>query len=255
MMSTKQIVMAVAVLVAAGVPLVMAVSPAATQNPADATVALTRAMDRADQAYRAVSAYTADVLAQERLGGKLKTEKIRSVVSKNPFRAYFQWVEGGLHVGMKASYVAERDGPRHLLARGSGAAGLAGVQKLAFDSVVIKKVYPHHFDINQYHLGFMLEEMRRIAQRAAAKQRLAVTDGGISTTAVPGKRLRLYRAELSADPADGFRYRLCLYGFDEATALPLLIENYGFQNEAYSIYRILGLQLNPPIDPSVFDLK
>nr|HPM76472.1 hypothetical protein [bacterium] len=116
---------------------------------------------QAAQTYGGINTYIGEFVAVETHNGKIKgTETITAVFQKNPRKQYFRWLDGGLYAGLQASYVPERDGQNNLQALEAGVAGLAGVQTLDMTSKVIDKLYPHHFRINQYHVGFILQHIR-----------------------------------------------------------------------------------------------
>lgn len=213
-----------------------------------------RELAQAVQTYAGVNTYIGEFVARETHGGNIKgTETISAVFQKSPRKIYFHWNEGGLYAGLQASYVPERDGGRNLQALESGVKGLAGVQMLDLTSKIIDTLYPHHFRINQYHVGHILQHARDIYAKSKAAGKVTVQADGTDGGKIPGCTLRMYTLTFSAGA--GVPYGWCLLGFDAANHLPRYMELYDRQNRQYAIYILRTLRLNAVIDPNVFTLK
>ncbi len=209
---------------------------------------------QAVKTYAGLNTYIGEFVAVETHNGKIKgTETITAVFQKNPRKQYFRWLDGGLYAGLQASYVPARDGQNNLQALEAGVAGLAGVQTLDMTSKVIDKLYPHHFRINQYHVGFILQHIRETYEKGKAAGKVSVQQGQVDKTKIPGSALTMYTA-VFAEGA-GVPYGWCLLGFDVANHLPRYVEIYDRQNRRYAVYILRKLQINAAIDPNMFTLK
>lgn len=214
------------------------------------------ALKKARKLFAETDTYTSLVLLEERHQGKIKgIEKIQCAFRKNPVKLYFKWLNGGIYEGLQVSYVAERDGENHFMALETGARGMLGVTRWNFDSKIINWLYPHHFRINQYHLGFLFDNIESINNKALAQKKFKVKTDGICDDLIAGRRLKVYHVELSSNPADGLPYKKSVLGIDEQTSLPLYIENYDLNDQLYERYRILSFKRNQSIDDSIFELK
>jgi hypothetical protein len=133
------------------------------------------------------------------------------------------------------------------------------VRKYAFDSLLIKKFYPHQYVIKNYHLGFLLSRLQARHLRATELNAIKVTIGGPPNAAIPGRRLRVFTCEFApnfpVDPTDGVRYRRTIIGFDEQTSLPLFIETYDGNGQFYARYKYMKFTANPNIPDSLFELR
>lgn len=223
----------------------------------DATLTqLEQALEQAATTYAGMATYTADVILRERHKGKIQgDERIRAALAKSPLRLHFTWKKTGIYGGLQAAYDAKRDGPDHYTGLSTGASGLLGVRRWHVHSKVIKKLYPHHFPMNQYHMGFMLGHMREMFDKARAAGKIQARILAEPPARAAGRNLIFYAIELSADPADGLLYRRALIGAHPKTSLPLFIELYGFDDRLWGNYDFVTLHPNVKIDPSEFTLK
>jgi len=218
--------------------------------------ALQQALKQASQSFNGINTYTAKVILEERHGGKIKGKEIvRAACTKKPFRLYFHWLDGGLYAGLQVSHDRRRDGANQLQALESGVRGMVGVTTWSLDSRIIRTFYPHHFKLTQYDLGFLLQHVADVLEKATAKGKIKVADRGIATNIIPGRRVHVFAIELSENPSDGLLYRRSVLGFDTATHLPRLVETYNFNDKLHARYVVEELKINPSIDENIFTLK
>jgi len=233
--------------------------PAADLGEEVAEVSRTWAKAKANAAQ--IENYEALVILTERHGGRIKgSEYIRCVYNRDPFALYYQWTEPGLYEGLQASHDPVRDGADHFMALETGVRSLIGLRRWHVDSRIIKALYPHHFSLTKYHIGFLLEHVDWIHRNAIAKGKIKVRidrpEGeDLSKSPIPGHRLTFFTIDLSEDPDDGLLYSRCVLGVDEQTSLPLFIETYDFEDRLQLSYKILSLTPNTNLDVSVFTLK
>lgn len=217
---------------------------------------LNQAIAKAEQTFASVHNYTGVVHLRERHGGKIKgTEKAWGAYQKKPFKLYYRWLADGIYDGLQISHVLARDDSGHFMAVETGMRGLIGVRRWSFDSTFVKVLYPHHFKISNYHLGFLISHVKEVIQLAIKKNKIHVQIDGSSTTIIPGQRLTIYRIDFSADPADGILYRRCVLGFSETSSLPFSVETYNFEDQLHASYRIMEFVPNTQIDEGIFVLK
>jgi len=217
---------------------------------------LTQLYNKANDYFNSLTSYRSITLLEERHGGSIKgTEIVVCIYQKEPFSLYFGWQPGGLYDGLQATYVADRDGPDHFMALETGVRGLIGVKRWHLDSRIICGLYPHHFRMSQYHLGFLLKHVNEIHEKAQALGKIQVTDMGYKNDLIPGKRIKLFEIRLSDDPADGLLYKRSLIGFDETINMPLYIKTYNFDDELQLSYEITEFEPNAKIDPAIFELN
>ena len=214
------------------------------------------ALKRASDAFSGISRYTATVQLQERHNGQLRDiENVMTYYVKAPLKVCFYWNEGGLFAGMKASYVQDRDGPEHFMARAPGVKGLVGVQRYHLDSKVIQKLYPHHLRTNLYHIGFLLDLMMDLHKKALENNsgKIEVQHG--YRDPVTGKSLTLFKMFLAEKPGNGMPYRRTAVGFDEKTGLPMRIMAYNFSDQLHQSYVFTSMDVKSSIDPAVFEIQ
>ncbi len=216
---------------------------------------LGKRMDTAKKAFAKLSSYRALVILKERHGKKTNLEKVHCTYSSNPQRLLFDWRDSKLYKGLRASYDEKRDGPDHFMALETGMKGLVGAKRWAFDSKIVKTMYPHQLKINQYSLGFLIDHTMGINKNAVKKKKVAVHPKGLRKNDGSGRRLLIYEVDLSDNPADGLLYGRCLIGFDEKTKLPLFVETYDFKGSFYASYDFIEIKVNVPVDEGVFELK
>jgi hypothetical protein len=231
-------------------------SPSSADDDADGVEMLKQMLAKAAKAYAGINSYDSEVWLQERVGGKLLAEeRVREAFVKSPLKIYLRWLPGGAYTGLQASHTAERDGPNNFRALATGVKSWAGVQKLALDSALVKKLYPHKFLLNQYHMGFMISHIERVVQQALSRGKLKALSDKPLPNAIPGRQLRAIEVELGENAADGISFRRAVVGFDQATMLPLLIQTFNADGGIHSSYRFIKFSPNVALDDGTFDIK
>ena len=229
---------------------------AAESAPDDASAALTDFHAKAMAAWEKLDGYLANTVIQERVKGKLREpEKIRSLYLKSPVRMYCLWQPGGSYAGLQIAFTPAKDGANYFRALEGGMAGLAGPLRVALDSYLIEKFYPHHYLVNQYNEGHLLQESSVQMRKAGLVGKNHVTDAGVAADAIPGRRLHMFDIEMSDNPADGMKFRRSIFGYDEPTGLLLFIENYDFKNQLAESYKFMTITVNPTATDADFELK
>lgn len=227
----------------------------AEQTADEAAAQFEGALIKAGKYIDSLANYQTVVELQERIKGKVKGfEKVKGTIVRQPVKMHFIWLKPGKDSGMQASYVKSRDGNNHLLAKEGGLLGFLPAQKLSFDSPLIKKMHPHHHDINQYHLDHLLGLVRNIYKKTSAAGKVKVSAQGKKQDSKIGLTIDLFELDLPDDPAAGFSYSKVILGFDPKNGLPRRIEFYDFSGRIYGKYEVLNFQPNVAVDESIFDL-
>jgi hypothetical protein len=215
-----------------------------------------KALAKAAKAYAGIDTYDSEVWMQERVGGKLRPEeRVRKAFVKSPLKIYVRWLPGGANAGLQLSHNAERDGAKHFRVLAAGLKSLAGVRTFALENAVVRKLYPHRFLLNEYHLGFLLAYVDRVIAQAASRRKLTTVSDKKVNDGLPGRSLRVIEIDLADGAADGADFRRVRLGFDEATQLPLLIQTFTADGGLDLSYRFVKFTPNAALDDSTFELK
>lgn len=227
----------------------------AQEPPSEDAVQFESALKKAGAYINSLNNYRTVVELRERIKGKIKGfEKVQGTIVRSPVKMHFIWLKPGNDSGMEASYVKSRDGKNHLLAKEGGILGFVPAQKLSFDSSLIKKMHPHHHDINQYHLDYLLGLVSNIYKKAKAAGKAKVAEQGKKPDSKSGLTLDFYELDLPDDPAAGFSYSKVILGFDPKNGLPRRIEFYNFSGQIYAKYEVLSFKPNIAVDEAIFNL-
>jgi outer membrane lipoprotein-sorting protein len=220
----------------------------------DAVAAYRAAAAEASAAFATVTSYQGEISLREQIKGKLrKAENVSFVIERKPVRLLFKWNKGAFG-GMIVSHVASRDGAANMLALGHGIQRAAGVTKLGFDSVIIDRLSPHHYRINQYQLEFLLDRFNAVFEKGVAAGTISFTDRGVQTRPT-GLKLHVFDVAFSDDAAHGEEFRAARIGFDTVTKLPLMIELTDSKDRLYAAYEVKKIVLNAPVDPSIYKIR
>jgi hypothetical protein len=143
---------------------------------------------QAAQTYGGINTYIGEFVAVETHNGKIKGTEQPSAVFRKSAQAIFPLARRRAVRGAAGVLRARTRRPEHLQALEAGVAGLAGVQTLDMTSKVIDKLYPHHFRINQYHVGFILRTFARHTKRARRRARCRCSRGRSTRRKSPAAR-------------------------------------------------------------------
>ncbi len=202
-----------------------------------------------------VTTYYSYAIVQERHDGKLREkERVRLFFRKNPLGQYYQFMKGKFE-GLRISYVPSRDGKTYFMARETGWRSIVGVRRWGFHSIIKTVLYPHIFDVNQYHIGFIIDEGLNAYE-------WGVKNGKIRVLYVKKKYEPLFKkemietlAEFTIDkPQGGIIYKKALMMFDPKTHLPFYLRLYDFDGNVLAYYYFKVFVPNIKIPDSVYDL-
>ena len=202
-----------------------------------------------------IHTYYAFVIVQEKHGGKLREkERVRLFFRKKPEGQYYQFMKGKFE-GLRVSYVPSRDGRTNFMAKETGWRGLIGVKKWGFHSIIKRVLYPHIFDVNQYHLGFIIEES--IRAHIIEKENNLIKSTLLSEISSPLFNKKMIRATVELNikkPFKGIIYKKAEILFDPETYLPLYLKIYDFDGSVLAYYYFKVFVPNIEIPDSIFDL-
>jgi len=200
-----------------------------------------------------VTTYYSFTILQEKHGSKLRGKERVRLFFKKPNNQYYQFMKGKFE-GLRASYMPNRDGKEHFLAKETGFRGMLGVKSWGFDSIIKKVLYPHVYDVNQYHIGFIIYEGLRLYNLAKKKGTVAIIFAGDVYDKLLKKKMFKITFQLSDNPKDGFPYYRADYFIDKKNSLPLHVVLYDFDGSIKAYYSFVTMKLNPVISDSIFDL-
>ena len=200
-----------------------------------------------------VTSYYSFVIVQEKKGNKLRGKERVRLFFKKPNKQYYQFMKG-VFEGLRVSYIPKRDGKDHFMAKETGLRGLLGVKSWGFHSIIKRVLYPHIYDVNQYHLDFLISEGKKEERLAKTKGSLAILFAGKVYDKDLKKKMFKVSVFLSKNKNDGIPYMKADYFFDPKTYLPLHVILYDFDGSVKAYYSFVEIKLNPVFPDSVFNL-
>lgn len=222
---------------------------AKTTASADAVTPMdecTRLFAKARKAYAAVDNYTATLVKQERVDGKLLPRETGLFKFRKPFAVYIKWHEGP-NRGTQALYVRGQNNGRLLARKG----GLLGLKTFRLDPNGRLAMSDSRHPITEAGIGNTLNLLetnrkRAVAQGCARVRRLPDDP----RAKPPGVRFELI---VDADEKAGYYCRRAIITFDRKTGLISAVQVFDWKNQLIEDYRYFDLKINPGLTNRDFD--
>jgi hypothetical protein len=223
--------------------------------PADPMATPLRLLAEARQSYQRVADYSCLFVKREFLEGQLQPENLIDLkVRTQPFSVYMRWLRPNQLAGQEACYVAGRNNGM-MRAHTTGLVGRIGFVSIAPDDP--RALQHSRHTITEVGIGNLLEKLARHWQLESQMNRTQVQIAAYEYDKKRCTRVETFHPE-SARNQVSF-YRTVVY-FDDATHLPIRIENYGWprtpgdRNGALvESYSYANLRLNLGIGEEAFN--
>jgi hypothetical protein len=209
-------------------------------------------MHRARAAYAKVNDYTCVLIKREKLGGQMSPDNVIDMkVRKEPFSVGMKWQQPKGLAGQEAYYVAGwHDGK--MRGKPAGLLGAIGYITISADDARARKASRH--PITSAGIGHVIDKAIR-SWEADVKQ------GGTATVKVGSytyAKKKCTRLELSYPEKGKREYAKNVFYFDQATHLPIRVENYdwpakaGGPPELIEVYSYVNMRLNVGLTDATF---
>jgi hypothetical protein len=208
----------------------------------------------ASAALEKIQTYSAIVLCQDRIEGKMRKPERIFTYFKRPDSVYLRWLPGP-YEGLQASFVRSRDGAGKFQARETGLRGMVGAMTWPDDSPLIDKMYPHNFRTHETSVVFLVQLATEISNRARAMGKLTVPRLEDTTDPVLRTPATLVVTQMSSSASDGLRWPKTEFYFDAATKIPLHFILHAFDGGLYGEYTFSELKANAAVADDAFTLK
>jgi hypothetical protein len=197
-----------------------------------------------EAAYRGVRDYTATLLKQERVKGKLMPRETIRVKFRKPYSLYMTWT-GGVYRGREALYVRGQHGGKLVAHQGS-----FPDLTVELDPKGAMAMRGNRHPITEASLGEVVALVVRDLRRSEARpeDRAALTDLGEQTRA--GERLRCVDARF---PAGGYyapHVQICVFA---GSNLPARIQAWDAREQLLEDYEYRDLRTNVGLRDLDFD--
>lgn len=210
-------------------------------------------IQKAQAAYDKLKDYTCLFIKREKLDGKMTPDNVIEMkVRTNPFAVAMKWQQPRSSVGQEAVYVPAVHGSK-FRGKSPGLLGAVGFLTLAHDDPRVKKTSRH--PITNAGIGHSIAEARKSWEAELKNGGAAQVKIGTFTYA----KKKCTRVELAYGGAPGSRrYAKNAFYFDQATDLPIRIENYewpaksGGEPELVEVYSYINLRLNVGLPDETF---
>lgn len=208
---------------------------------------------KAQAAYDKVKDYTCLFIKREKLDGQMSPDNVVEMkVRTSPFSVAMKWQQPRSLVGQEAVYVAGLHNGK-FRGKSAGLLGAVGFLTLAVDDPRVKKTSRH--PITNAGIGHVIAEARKAWEGELKNGGAAKVKVGAFSYA----KKKCTRVELVYGGAAGSRrYARNAFYFDQATHLPIRVENYewpakaGGEPELVEVYGYINMRLNVGLGDDVF---
>jgi hypothetical protein len=245
------LLMLLATVMLSGKKMQAAPAPAGKEDPFREALAL---VAKARAAYAKVQDYSCLMIKREKLEGKMSPDNVIHLqVRTSPFSVSMSWQQPKSLAGQEAIWVTGKNGGK-MRGRPAGVLGALGFITVSLDDLRVRKNSRH--PINHAGIGHLIEE---VGSSWEAERKLSNVQVRMGAFTYAKKRCTRVEVIHSAQNQGKVKHPRSVLLFDQASHLPIRVENYhwsktaGGAPELLEVFSYVNLRTNVGVKDEVFN--